>query len=48
MFSGFEKHILEASKKYNISYIKLIEEITKEKLVAGQEDIIYVIAKSLI
>ena len=48
LFSGFEKHILNASKQYNISYIKLIEEIAKEKLVAGQEDIVYIIAKSLI
>jgi len=48
LFSGFERHILIACKKFNISYIKLIEEISKENIVAGQEDLIYVIAKSLI
>jgi 4-hydroxy 2-oxovalerate aldolase len=48
MFSGFEKIILSVSKQYNISYIKLIEEISKANLVAGQEDQIYVIAKSLL
>ena len=47
LFSGFEKHILNASTKYNISYIKLIEEISKQNLIAGQEDFIYIIASSL-
>ena len=48
LFSGFEKHILKACDEYNISYIKLIEELKKKELVAGQEDLIYIIAKSLI
>jgi 4-hydroxy 2-oxovalerate aldolase len=48
MFSGFEKHILNASIKYNISYIKIIEEVAKANLVAGQEDLIYIIAKSML
>jgi 4-hydroxy 2-oxovalerate aldolase len=47
LFGGFEKHILTACAKYNISYIKLIEEIGKQELVAGQEDFIYIIASSL-
>ena len=47
LFGGFEKHILRASEKYNISYIKLINEISKQSLTAGQEDFIYVIANSL-
>jgi 4-hydroxy 2-oxovalerate aldolase len=47
LMSGFEKHILKASKQYNISYIKLIEEIFKQNLIAGQEDFIYVVAQSL-
>uniref|UniRef100_A0A6C0HWZ7 4-hydroxy-2-oxohexanoate aldolase n=1 Tax=viral metagenome TaxID=1070528 RepID=A0A6C0HWZ7_9ZZZZ len=47
LFGGFEKHILTACAKYNISYIKLIEEIGKQELVAGQEDFIYIIANSL-
>jgi 4-hydroxy 2-oxovalerate aldolase len=47
LMSGFEKHILKAAKQYNISYIKLIEEIYKQNLIAGQEDFIYVVAQSL-
>jgi 4-hydroxy 2-oxovalerate aldolase len=47
LFGGFEKHILNASKKYNISYIQLIEEMNKYSLTAGQEDFIYIIASSL-
>ena len=48
LFSGFEKHILHACSKYQISYITLIEEIEKQNLVAGQDDLIYVVAQSLI
>lgn len=47
LFGGFEKHILKACEKYNISYITLIEEISKHFLTAGQEDFIYVIAEFL-
>lgn len=47
LFSGFEKHIIKASEKYNISYINLIDEISKRSLTAGQEDFIYIIAESL-
>jgi 4-hydroxy 2-oxovalerate aldolase len=48
LMSGFEKHILKASLLYNISYIKLIEEISKHNIIAGQEDFIYIIAKSVL
>jgi hypothetical protein len=47
LFSGFEKHILIASAKYNVSYIELINEIGKQDIISGQEDFIYVLAKSL-
>ena len=47
LMSGFEKHILAASKQYNVSYIKLIEEISNQHILSGQEDFIYVIANSL-
>jgi 4-hydroxy 2-oxovalerate aldolase len=47
LFSGFEKHIINASTKYNISYIQLINEIGKQDIISGQEDFIYVLAKSL-
>ena len=47
LFSGFEKHILIASSKYNVSYIELINEIGKQDIISGQEDFIYVLAKSL-
>ena len=47
LFSGFEKHIIIASNKYNVSYIKLINEIGKQDIISGQEDFIYVLAKSL-
>jgi len=47
LMSGFEKHIVKAAIQYNISYIKLIEEIYKLNLIAGQEDFIYVVAQSL-
>lgn len=47
LFSGFEKHILKACNEYNICLENLISELEKHKLVAGQEDLIYVIANSL-
>jgi 4-hydroxy 2-oxovalerate aldolase len=47
LFGGFEKHILKACEKYNISYITLIEKISKHSLTAGQEYFIYVIAETL-
>lgn len=47
LFSGFEKHIIENCKKYNLSYLELIKELYKNNLVAGQEDIIRVIASTL-
>ena len=47
LFSGFERCILEACSKYGISLSKLVEEMAAKKLVAGQEDLLWVIAKSL-
>lgn len=47
LMSGFEKHIIKAADKYNISYINLIKEISKQGIIAGQEDFIYIIANSL-
>jgi 4-hydroxy 2-oxovalerate aldolase len=44
LFSGFEKCILSMCEKYNISLVRLVEEISKHNLVAGQDDIIRVIA----
>ena len=47
LFGGFEKHILRAAEKYGVSYIKIIDEMRRNGLIAGQEDFIYVIASSL-
>lgn len=47
LFSGFEKCILSECKKYNLSLTKFVDEISKHHLVAGQEDIIHVIATQL-
>jgi len=44
LFSGFEKCILSMCEKYNISLVRLVEEISSHNLVAGQDDIIRVIA----
>ena len=44
LFSGFEKCILSMCEKYNISLVKLVEAISSHNLVAGQDDIIRVIA----
>jgi 4-hydroxy 2-oxovalerate aldolase len=47
LFSGFEKPIMKASKLYNLEYSSLIFELGNRKLVAGQEDLIIEIARSL-
>jgi 4-hydroxy 2-oxovalerate aldolase len=47
LFSGFEKHIIESSLKYGISIINLVEKLGEHNLVAGQEDLVRVIAQSL-
>ncbi len=47
LFSGFEKHILKACSEYNICSQKLITELAAHNLVAGQEDLIFIIARSL-
>jgi 4-hydroxy 2-oxovalerate aldolase len=47
LFSGFEKPIMKASKLYNLEYSSLIFELGNRKLVAGQEDLIIEIARSI-
>lgn len=44
---AFEKPIQNASKKFDVNYIKLIEEVGNRKLIAGQEDLIIEIAKKM-
>ena len=40
VFSGFEKHVTEAAKKYKLNEQDIYRELGKRKVVAGQEDII--------
>jgi 4-hydroxy 2-oxovalerate aldolase len=47
LFSGFERVITETCKKYGVSLKLLIDELAKRNLVAGQEDLIRVIALEL-
>ena len=47
LFSGFEKCIIGACERYNLSIQKLVEEVSNKKLVAGQDDLVYVIAAQL-
>lgn len=47
LFSGFEYHITKASTDYNISYVDLINVITKQEIISGQEDFIYLAAHLL-
>lgn len=47
LFSGFDKHILDASRQYSVSMPRLVEKLAENRLVAGQEDLIRVIAQSL-
>ena len=47
LHSVFEKAILESSEKYNVSIAKLVEELGNRKLVAGQEDLVRVIASQM-
>jgi 4-hydroxy 2-oxovalerate aldolase len=47
LFSGFEKCILNMSEQYNVPLVKLVQEISNHNLVAGQDDIIRVIAARL-
>lgn len=47
LHSVFEQKILESAKKYNVSLIKLVEELGSRKLVAGQEDLVRVIASQM-
>ena len=47
LFSGFEKHILEVSQKYNVPMFTLVKKLGESNLVAGQEDLVRIIAQSL-
>lgn len=47
LFSGFEYHIIKAASDNNISYVDLIDAITKQEIISGQEDFIYITAKFL-
>lgn len=47
LHSVFEKKIIENATKYNIPLAKLAEELGSRKLVAGQEDLVRVIAAQM-
>ncbi len=47
VFSGFAPLVTVAAKKYNVDPIDIFLELGKRKVVAGQEDQILVVAKSL-
>ena len=47
LFSGFEKHIIEACKLNKIPINDLVQELGRRRLVAGQEDLVKVIARQL-
>lgn len=47
LVSSFEKHIIYSCTKYSLSLNELIEKLFENNLVAGQEDLIRVIAQSL-
>lgn len=47
LHSVFEKKILESSQKYNVPLTSLVEELGANKLVAGQEDLVRVIAAQM-
>jgi 4-hydroxy 2-oxovalerate aldolase len=40
VFSGFDKHVMEAAKKYKLNEQDIYKELGKRNVVAGQEDII--------
>lgn len=47
LHSVFEKKILESSQKYKVPLTKLVEELGNRNLVAGQEDLVQVIASQM-
>ncbi|QIG59737.1 hypothetical protein [Dishui Lake phycodnavirus 3] len=47
LHSVFEKKILESAQKYKVPLAKLVEELGNRKLVAGQEDLVRVIAAQM-
>jgi len=48
IFSGFAPHVDRISKKYNVDAWDIFTELGKRKVVAGQEDQILEVAKSLV
>ena len=47
LFSGFKKHIFKAAKVYDVDPFDLIGKLGDKKVVAGQEDQIYICARIL-
>ena len=47
LHSVFEKKILESAEKYGVSLTSLVEELGVRNLVAGQEDLVRVIAAQM-
>jgi len=47
VFSGFAKHVLEAANKFNVNPNDIFYELGKRKVVAGQESLIFEVAKIL-
>ena len=47
LFSGFERPITDACKKHGVPLKRLVDELARRNLVAGQEDLIQVIALQL-
>ncbi|MEK7200072.1 MAG: 4-hydroxy-2-oxovalerate aldolase, partial [Bacteroidota bacterium] len=47
VFSGFSRHVMRASKEYNVDPRDIFFELGKRKVVAGQEDMIVEVALQL-
>lgn len=47
VFSGFDKHVMQAAKKYKLQEQDIYRELGKRKVVAGQEDIIIDVCETL-
>jgi 4-hydroxy 2-oxovalerate aldolase len=48
LVSVFDRHIVAASKEYDVSIDVLVAEMGRRKLVAGQEDFVKVVAESIV
>jgi len=47
LHSVFEKKIIEACQIYKVPITKLVEELGNRKLIAGQEDLVRIIASQM-